>query len=68
MKDGKGILRSNSGASYQGKWYQDKKHGPGEMTGSDKQVFYEVWRYGVLISRKLADQKVGDAKGAQDVS
>ena len=65
MKDGKGTLTSQNGSSYKGKWYQDKKHGPGEMIGSDKQVFCEVWRYGVLISRKLNDNAKG---GAQDVN
>ena len=52
MKDGKGTLTSQNGTTYVGKWYQDKKHGPGEMTGSDKRVFCELWKYGVLISRK----------------
>ena len=55
MKDGKGTLTSQNGSCYAGKWYQDKKHGLGEMTGSDKQVFNELWKYGVLISRKLKE-------------
>ena len=58
MKDGKGTLTSQNGSCYTGKWYQDKKHGHGEMTGSDKQVFTELWKYGVLISRKLKEIKV----------
>ena len=56
MKDGKGTLTSQNGTTYVGKWYQDKKHGPGEMTGSDKRVFQELWKYGVLISRKPKEQ------------
>ena len=27
------------------------------MTGSDKQVFIEIWRHGILINRKLKDEK-----------
>lgn len=56
MRDGKGTFTAHSGASFAGKWAQDKKHGLGEMTGTDKLVFIEIWKYGVLISRKLKSQ------------
>ena len=61
MRDGKGTLTSPGGAVYTGRWYQDKKHGHGEMQGTDKRVYLEVWKYGVLISRKL---KESDENGA----
>ena len=56
MKDGKGVLTTSNGAVYTGKFYQDKKHGKGEMKGPDKQVFLEQWKFGVLINRKLIAQ------------
>ena len=55
MRDGKGTLTSHNSSVYTGKWYQDKKHGSGEMSGPDKQVFVEQWKYGVLVTRKLKD-------------
>ena len=36
MKDGKGVLTSANSSVYTGKFYQDKKHGKGEMIGPDK--------------------------------
>ena len=62
MKDGKGTLTSQNGSSYTGKWYQDKKHGQGEMTGTDKQVFIEIWKYGVLVSRNRKDCSKAEAQ------
>lgn len=56
MRDGKGTLTSHNGSIFTGRWHQDKKHGPGEMKGSEKQIFVENWKYGVLVSRKLKDE------------
>ena len=58
MRDGKGTLTSSNGAIYTGKFYQDKKHGKGEMVGADKQVWLEQWKYGVLLQRKLKDKEL----------
>jgi len=58
MKDGKGVLTSQNSSVFTGKFYQDKKHGKGEMVGPDKQVWLEQWKYGVLISRKLKEKVV----------
>ena len=30
------------------------------MAGSDKRVFTELWKYGVLVSRKLKDDDVNE--------
>jgi len=57
MRDGKGTLSSHNGSVFTGKWYQDKKHGTGEMMGPDKQVFMEQWKYGVLVTRKPHDDQ-----------
>jgi len=55
MRDGKGTFTSQNGAVYTGRWYQDKKHGQGEMKGADERVFVEVWKFGVLVSRRLKE-------------
>jgi hypothetical protein len=60
MRDGKGTLTTQNSSVFTGKWYQDKKHGHGEMTGSDKQVFFEVWKYGVLVTRNKKQDEEGD--------
>ena len=53
MKEGYGKLTSANGTVFTGRWYQDKKHGQGETTGVDKQVFVEYWKYGAMTYRKL---------------
>ena len=71
MKDGKGVLTTSNGAVYTGKFYQDKKHGKGEMKGPDKQVFLEQWKFGVLINRKLiakANQDDNSQNHSQNMS
>ena len=32
------------------------------MAGSDKRVFTELWKYGVLVSRKLKGDDVNESK------
>ena len=62
MKDGKGTLTSANHSVYTGKFYQDKKHGKGEMTqgapDSKKVTFLEQWKYGVLVNRRPKDGKL----------
>ena len=58
MRDGKGTLTSGNHSVYTGKFYQDKKHGKGEMQqGPDKEVYLEQWKYGVLVSRMPKEKK-----------
>ena len=51
MRDGKGTLTSSNNSVFTGKLYLDKKNGLGEMTGQAKQVFVELWKFGVLVTR-----------------
>ena len=32
------------------------------MTGTDKQVFIETWKYGVLVSRSRKESDKGDSR------
>lgn len=52
MRDGRGTLTTSNQSVYTGKFYQDKKHGKGEMIGPDKKIYLEQWKYGVLIKRQ----------------
>ena len=57
MRDGKGVLTSSNQSVFTGKFYQDKKHGKGEMVGPDKKIYLEQWKFGVLVKRELTDRQ-----------